>query len=99
LRWINAELAKSVHTKIMDRFNKSWLTLGAAPDAQPGTVRNLPALAEQHDLVTVPAAWPTGVSQLARAVDACQRRNTREVCTDWLARAQFNRAAAGFLPR
>lgn len=35
----------------------------------------------------VPAAWPTGVSQLAQAIDACQRCDTTEVCTDWLARA------------
>src|SRR5674476_1397189 len=108
----------------MDRFNKPRLTPAAAPDAQPGTVRNLPALAEQHDLVTVPApwppgasppaqavaaaqrhglgtvpaAWPTGVSALAQAVDACQRSDSEQVSTDWLARAQSNRAAAGFLP-
>jgi hypothetical protein len=87
LRWINAELAKSVHTKTMDRFNKPRLTPTAAPDAQPSTVRNLPALAGRHDLVTVPAAWPTGVSQLAQAVDACQRSDAGQVRTDWLARA------------
>jgi hypothetical protein len=82
----------------MDRFNKPRLTPAAAPDAQPGTVRNLPARAEQHDLVTVPAAWPSGVSALAQAVDACQRSDSEQVSTDWLARAQSNRAAAGFLP-
>ncbi len=37
--------------------------------------------------VAVPAAWPTGVSQLAQAIDACQRCDTAEVCIDWLARA------------
>jgi hypothetical protein len=35
----------------------------------------------------VPAAWPTGVSQLAQAIEACQRCDTAEVCTDWLNRA------------
>ena len=35
----------------------------------------------------VPAAWPTGVSQLALAIEACQRCDTAVVCTDWLARA------------
>ena len=35
----------------------------------------------------VPAAWPTGVSHLAQAIEACQRCDTAVVCTDWLARA------------
>lgn len=71
----------------------------AAPaQERPDTVHNLPALAERHDLVTVPAAWPTGVSALAQAVDACQRTDSEQVSTDWQARAQSNRAAAGFLP-
>jgi hypothetical protein len=68
------------------------------PPAQADTVCNLPALAERHDLVTVPAAWPSGVSALAQAVDACQRSDSEQVSTDWLARAQSNSAAAGFLP-
>ena len=60
----------------------------APPSAQrPDSVGNLPALAERHDLVTVPAAWPTGVSQLAQAIDACQRRELGEGGIDWLGRA------------
>ena len=35
----------------------------------------------------VPAAWPTGVSQLAQAIEACQSCDTAVVRTDWLARA------------
>jgi hypothetical protein len=94
LRWIKAGAAESVHTATMVLYPHQL-----SSPAQPGTVRNLPALAEQHDLVTVPAAWPAGVSALAQAIDACQRSDTGQVRTDWLARAQFNRAAAGFLPR
>lgn len=35
----------------------------------------------------IPATWPTGVSQLAQAIDACQRCDTEVMCTDWLKRA------------
>jgi hypothetical protein len=64
LRWINVERADSVQTIKMDRFTKAQLQA-----AQPGTV---PGLA------TVKAAWPSGVSPLAQAVDACQRHDARE---------------------
>jgi hypothetical protein len=30
-------------------------------------------VAGQHDVLPVPAAWPAAVSQLAQAIDACQR--------------------------
>ena len=73
----------------MDRLIKPQ-KLPSAPQAQPDTVRGTAAI----EVATVVAAWPTGVSPLAQAVGACQRRDTREV--DWLARAQFNRVAAGF---
>ena len=67
-------------------------SMRAPPSAQrPDSVGNLPALAERHDLVTVPAAWPTGVSQLAIAVDACQRSEAGQVGMDWLARAGLGR--------
>jgi hypothetical protein len=56
------------------------------------TVRNLPALAERHDLVSVPApipaAWPAGASQLAIAIDVCQRSKDVEVRRDWVAAAR-----------
>jgi hypothetical protein len=77
LRWINAESAVSVHTAKMDRFNKPQF-MPSASETQPDTVRG-PA--------TVVAAWPSGVSSLAQVVDACQRRDTRDMGTDWLARA------------
>jgi hypothetical protein len=34
-----------------------------------------------------PISDKTGVSQLAQAIDACQRCDTAVVCTDWLKRA------------
>jgi hypothetical protein len=49
--------------------------------------RNIAAMSDRLDLPPVAAAWPTGVSQLALAVAACQRCDADEVCTDWLARA------------
>ena len=59
--------------------------LTLAPKANPA-VRNMAAMTEKLGLSTVAAAWPTGASQLARAIDACQRCDTGEVCSDWLAR-------------
>lgn len=50
-------------------------------------VRNMAAMIGRLGLSTVPAAWPTGVSHLAQAIDACQRCDTAVVCTDWLRRA------------
>ena len=64
----------------MDRFKKTPL----APVPQANTDRKLAAITGQRKLATVPAAWPSGVSQLAQAVDACQRRDPREA--EWLAR-------------
>jgi hypothetical protein len=49
-------------------------------------LRNMAPMTEKLGLGTVTAAWPTGVSSLARAIDACQRCDTAEVCGDWLAR-------------
>jgi hypothetical protein len=68
LRWINAARVKPVQTIIMDQFTKPQMQ-AVQPDAQPNTVRGL---------ATVAAAWPSGVSPLAQAVDACQRRDARE---------------------
>lgn len=44
-------------------------------------------MSDRLDMPTVAAAWPTGISQLALAVQACQRCEADAVCTDWLARA------------
>ena len=61
------------------------MATGAA-NASPDRVPNMAAMAGRLGLTTVPAAWPTGGSQLARAIDACQRCDAGEVCTDWLDR-------------
>ena len=37
--------------------------------------------------VTVRAAWPTGLSQVTQAYEACRRSEANEVCADWLKRA------------
>lgn len=50
-------------------------------------------MSDRLNLPTVAAAWPTGVSQLALAVQACQSCDADEVCTDWLARAPNKLAA------
>jgi hypothetical protein len=67
----------------MIRFSRPQPRPAAAPD----TVRTIAAMTERRDLSTVAAAWPTGVSQLAIAFDACQRCDIGELCNDWLARA------------
>ncbi|MDO8875609.1 MAG: DUF6455 family protein [Pseudolabrys sp.] len=41
----------------------------------------------QPQAAASPATWPTGVSLLAQMVDACQRCDAEQVCSDWIARA------------
>ncbi len=69
-------------------FYRSQLSAPARSD----TVHNLPAVAERHDLVSIPvaipAAWPAGASQLAIAIDVVQRSNDVEVRRDWVASAR-----------
>ena len=85
LRWINAR-ATSLESKWRMVIYRHQPKAPAAVSAN--TVRNLPALAERHDLVTVPAAWPAGASQLAIAIDVCKRSNDVEVRSDWVAAAR-----------
>lgn len=63
------------------------------PKTDQPPARNLAAMNDRLDLPNVPAAWPTGVSQLALAVAACERCDADDVCTDWLARAPAKIAA------
>lgn len=70
----------------MFRFCKPQTKTEGPPAEHQDTVRNLAKMTERLGLSTVPAAWPTGVSQLAQAIDACQRCDADEVCGDWLAR-------------
>ena len=73
LRQINAGPAELVQTVTMVVFWKLKYRPAAPREAQPNTVRGSTALIERHELLPVPAAWPVGISQLAQAIDACQR--------------------------
>jgi hypothetical protein len=70
----------------MMRFSRPQPSPAAALKRQPEPVANMAAMSERLGLSTVPAAWPSGVSQLAIAIDACQRCEDDEVCGDWRAR-------------
>ena len=82
LRWINAAHAELVQKPIMDRSQKYQ-----SVDSSPDHVSNMAAMTARIGVSTVPAAWPHGVSQLAQAIEACQRCDTAVVCVDWLRRA------------
>ncbi len=69
----------------MHRFSK--YQAADSPRANRDPVSNMAVMTARIGVSTVPAAWPQGVSQLARAIDACQRCDTAAVCTDWLRRA------------
>jgi hypothetical protein len=85
LRWINAEAEISVQFATMERLVKFATRPGQESDTAVMT-----AVIGQLELATVPAtvpaAWPSGISQLAQAIDACQRYDAGEVRTEWLAR-------------
>ena len=87
MRWINAGATDSVQlgSMVLDRSQPS-------SPAQHEPVHNLPAVAERHDLVSIPAAipaaWPAGASQLAIAIDVVHRSNDVEVRRDWVAAAR-----------
>lgn len=59
----------------------------SAPTPSRDSVPNMAAMTGRLGLDTVPAAWPTGVSQLALAINACHHCDAFDVCNDWLARA------------
>jgi hypothetical protein len=63
LRWIKAEEENSVHEKHMIRSDNNPVSAGALGDAgQDATA------AKAHSPATVPAAWPTGMTQMVRTV-------------------------------
>jgi hypothetical protein len=74
LLWINAARGKSVDSNKMKRIDKRELP-AVVLQLQPATDRNIAAVSGAVTLATVPAAWPAGVSALALAVNACQRRD------------------------
>jgi hypothetical protein len=53
----------------MDRLSKPHSTYQQRPD----TAGAMASTGGGYALATVPAAWPAGISQLAQAVEACQR--------------------------
>ena len=71
-------------------FTKRQLNSSAAPQQRPDTVCAMAAASGQFAVAAVPvvAAWPAGASQLAIAVDVCQRSNDVEVHRDWVAAAR-----------
>ena len=69
----------------MDRLNKTQ----PAYQPRPDTAAAIVAAAERLVLATVPAAWPAGVSQLAQAIDACQRGQPGQGGLDWSVRASL----------
>ena len=85
LRWIKARAVKS--NQIVDMVIYRHQVDAPAADLSKA-VPNPPALAERHDLVSVPAAWPTGASQLAIAHDVVRRSNDVEVRSDWVVSAR-----------
>jgi Family of unknown function (DUF6455) len=87
LRWINAGPAELVQIATMIRFYKPQTKTEGSPPEYTDTVRNMAKMSERLGLSTVPAAWPASISQLAQAIDACQRCDADELCNDWLARA------------
>jgi hypothetical protein len=52
-------------------YKSQFVVTGDGSEA--GAIRCPAGVTEVPDLLPVPAAWPAGVSQLAQAVDACQR--------------------------
>ena len=73
--------------------------MAQAPKSKADTARKRSAMAEKMG-VTVPAAWPTGLSQVTQAYEACRRSEAYEVCADWLKRApRFHPIAARVLPQ
>lgn len=59
------------------------------PEAHPVMARKLS---------TVPAAWPTGMSQLTQAYAACRRCDVDETCGDWLEHTGSIRLPPEFCP-
>ena len=68
-------------------WNRKQHAPAERPNVSPDRLTNMAAMTGRLGLSTVPAAWPTGISQLAQAIDACERCDTAVACADWLHRA------------
>lgn len=80
---------KSAQTAGMVRFGRHKLETLAASQQRPDTVCDM-MIGEPFTMAAVPvaAAWPAGASQLAIAIDVCQRSNDVEVHRDWVVAAR-----------
>ncbi len=56
------------------------------PKPKPDLARNFSAMVQKMG-TPVAAAWPSGMSQLTQAYEACRRCDADAVCADWLERA------------
>ena len=77
LRWINAGGARTVHTSCMIRFARQPFAPAPTAEHNSNSDRDkaeAPAWSSSVDLMTVPAAWPVAVSDLAQSFMACQLR-------------------------
>ncbi|MFN3658911.1 MAG: hypothetical protein ACK4UO_16810 [Pseudolabrys sp.] len=70
----------------MDR-KKETAMLTIAPNSKVFPAPNMAAVTDKLGLSTTPAAWPSSVSRLALAIDACQGYDTTETCHDSMVRA------------
>jgi hypothetical protein len=73
LRWINAAISNFGQSFKMIQLGKQK-TAAARARIEPEI--NMAAVTELLGLSTVPAVWPTGASQLAQAIESCQRCDT-----------------------
>jgi hypothetical protein len=77
-----------IRFKKVNKEQKDEAMLTVAPKADTIVpAGNMAEITDRLGLPIAPAAWPTGVSLLAQAVDACQRCDATDVCSDWLVRA------------
>lgn len=54
---------------------------------------NFAEMSARVGVPTVAASWPTGLAHLGLLVSTCERCDTSEVCSDWLARVPQRVAA------
>jgi hypothetical protein len=79
LRHINAASAKAAHTPCMIFFAKQQFVPAPPLEHNSDSDRSdAPAWNSSIDLMTVPAAWPVAVSDLAQKFMACQIREMRD---------------------
>jgi hypothetical protein len=85
LRWINAQAAQAGQADRMinrfRRFDSALFESSLAAHDDAAARRLVPSIPAAIP-AAIPASWPAGVSYLAQALTACERRD--EVRADWL---------------